>query len=341
MSVVDLDDLERKAKERLPAHIHRAIARGVGDSLAFDANLEAWRGIRLAPRVLTGAAAVDPATTVLGTRVSTPILLAPAGLPRKAHMDGEAAAAKGAQAAGTLMVLSHFATRTLEEVAAAAPQCARWFQLYVTKDRGHCQELMTRARASGYTAIVLTVDSGGGIALEGTSRDPEWDLQPMRGDGVFDLSVSLDDIAWAKRHSGLPVVVKGVLRADDARRCVDAGANALIVSNHGGRALDASVATADALPYVADAVGTEVEVYVDGGIRRGHDVVKAFALGAKAVFIGQPWVWAVCAGGGDTVAALVRGLTTDFVAALAMCGIGSLDGISRQILWSEHMREHE
>lgn len=336
---MNFEALELQAKERLPAHIHWAIAHGVGGSLAFNRNLEAWRRIQLAPHVLTGATVVHPATSVLGTGVSTPVLLAPAGLPNDAHPDGEVAAALGANAAGTLMVLSHFSTRTLEDVAQSAPDLPRWFQLYVTKDRGHCEQLMLRARSAGYGALVVTVDSGGGIALDGTTRDPAWDLQPMRGDGVFDESITFDDIAWLKRQSGLPLVVKGIIRADDARRCVDAGADAIIVSNHGGRGLDASVATSDALPKVVQAVGGQLEVFVDGGIRHGHDVLKALALGARAVFIGQPWVWAVCAGGQGAVAGVIDGLTREFVAALAMCGISSLEAIDKQILWSEQVRE--
>jgi len=336
---MNFDDLVEGAKQHLPPHIHRAIARGVADSDAFNRNLDAWRRIQLQPRVLAGAHVAETATSVLGSTVSTPILLAPAGLPRNAHAEGEVAAARGAYAAGTLFVLSHFATVMLEDVAAAVPDGLRWFQVYITKDRGHCERLMVRARAEGYRAIVLTVDSGGGIALEGVSRDPAWDLQPMRGDGVFDESISLADIGWAKSQSGLPVVVKGVVRADDARRCVDAGADAIIVSNHGGRALDAAVATADALPRVVDAVAGDVEVYVDGGIRHGHDVIKALGLGARAVLIGQPWVWAVCAGGGEAVAAMVRGLSMELVAALAMCGLSSLGEIDSQILSSGQMRQ--
>jgi 4-hydroxymandelate oxidase len=330
-----LDDLAQRARARLPARIHDAIARGVGDSVAFEANLQAWRDIKLAPHVLAGIRVAKTATTVLGAPVSTPVLLAPAGLPRGANPEGECEAARGAQAADTLMVLSNHSTRTLEEVAAAAPDCRRWFQLYVSTDRPHCERLLRRARAAGYSAIVLTVDSGGGIALEGLQApDPDWDLNPMRGAGVFDPSLSLGDIAWAKRHSGLPVVVKGVLRADDARRCVEAGADAIIVSNHGGRALDSAPPTAHALPLIARAVRGEAEVYVDGGIRRGQDVIKAIALGARAVFIGQPWVWAVCAGGADEVALVVRTMTQELVAGLAMCGVGSLDAIDEQILWA-------
>jgi 4-hydroxymandelate oxidase len=328
-----IDELALRAKERLPERIHSAISRGVGDSVAFDGNLQAWRDIKIAPHVLSGVGMADTATTVLGTRVSTPVLLAPAGLPRGANQEGECAAARGAHAARTLMVLSHHSTRTLEEVAAAAPECARWFQLYVTTDHAHCESLLRRAGATGYGAIVLTVDSGGGIALEGQAPDPDWDLTPMRGEGDLDPSISVDRIAWAKQHSGLPVVVKGVMRADDARRCVDAGADAIIVSNHGGRALDSAAATAQALPYVAEAVGDRVEVYVDGGIRHGQDVIKAIALGARAVFIGQPWVWAVCAGGADEVVAVVRVMTAELVAGLAMCGLASLEAVDERILW--------
>jgi 4-hydroxymandelate oxidase len=329
-----LDDLALRARDRLPERIYTAISRGVGGSAAFEGNLQAWRDLKLAPHVLSGVRVADPATSVLGTRVSTPVLLAPAGLPRGASQEAECDAARGAAEAGTLMVLSHHSTRTLEDVAAAAPGCPRWFQLYVTTDRAHCESLLRRAGRAGYSAIVLTVDSGGGIALEGQRPDPDWDLTPMRGGGDFDPSISADVVAWAGKHSGLPVVVKGVMRADDARRCAGAGAAAIIVSNHGGRALDSAAPTAQALPYIAEAVGGELEVYVDGGIRSGQDVIKAIALGAKAVFIGQPWVWAVCAGGADEVAAVVRTLTTELVAGLAMCGLDSLDAIDQRILWS-------
>ena len=334
-SIIDVRGLAAAAATRLKPEVHLAISRGVSDSVTFARNIEAWRGIALAPHVLTGVSVASTRVTVPGASLDTPVFLAPAGLPRNAHPDGEAAAAVGARDAGTLMVLSHFATRTLEEVAAAAPDGVRWFQMYLTKDRGHCRELLQRARSSGYRAIVMTVDSGGGIALEGVPRDPNWDLQPMRGDGVLDESVSTDDIAWVKQQSALPVVVKGVLRADDAVRCARGGADAIVVSNHGGRALDSSVATAVALPHIADAVGGETEVYVDGGIRSGQDVVKAMALGARAVFVGQPWVWAVCAGGAATVTNLIHTLTTELVCALAMSGIGSLDEISRDILWEK------
>jgi 4-hydroxymandelate oxidase len=335
-STVDLKRLEELARARLDPAVHSAIAHGVGESTTFAANLAAWRGIPLAPRVLAGVHTVDPATTVLGIRVSTPVLLAPAGLPRNSTPDGEIAAAKGAASAGTLFALSHFATRTLEDVAAAAPECPRWFQLYLTKDREHCGELLRRARTAGYTAIVMTVDSGGGIALEGADRDPAWDLQPMRGSGILDESASPADIGWIKDQVDLPVVVKGVVRGDDARRSVDAGADAIIVSNHGGRSLDGVVPTAVALPHVAEAVDGRAEVYVDGGIRHGNDVIRAFALGARAVFIGQPWVWAACAGGGELVAAMVRDLTTELVCGLAMCGVERLDAVDREVLWDDY-----
>jgi len=178
---VDIQHLAGVAKARLKPEVHQAISRGVSDGLTFERNLEAWRRLELAPHVLAGHPAAETKTTILGSEVATPILMAPAGLPRNAHPDGEVAAARGAAAAGTLMVLSHFATRPLEEVASAAPECARWFQIYLTKDRGYCHELLNRARENGYRAIVMTVDSGGGIALEGVQRDAEWDLQTMRG----------------------------------------------------------------------------------------------------------------------------------------------------------------
>jgi 4-hydroxymandelate oxidase len=337
--MVSLDQLESMARAHLQPEVHAAISRGVGDSLTFNRNLEAWRRIELAPHVLSGVGVADLEWNVLGEAVATPILLAPAGLPRNAYPEGEIAAARGAAEARTLMVLSHFATKTIEEVAAAVPAGLRWFQLYLTKDRGYVADLLARARASSFKAIVLTVDSGGGVALEGGRRDPEWDLQPMRGDGVLDHGASTADIEWVKGRAELPVIVKGIVRADDARRAVAAGADAVLVSNHGGRALDGTVATAEALPHVVDAVGGRVEVYVDGGIRRGQDVIRAMALGAHAVFIGQPWVWAVCAGGAETLTALIHSLNTELVASLAMCGIGSLRDIGPDVLWSPRGRE--
>lgn len=285
---IDMVDLERRAREILPGPTHDFVAGGADDELTLQDNQAAWNRIRLRPRVLRRVDQVSTKTTVLGTTLGAPIMVAPISYQRLIHFEGEVATARGGAAAGSLLVVSTRATVSMEEIARAAPTLPLWFQVYILRDRGWTAELAVRAASAGCRALVLTVDApiiGRNLRTErskfsfpqsqlanlgsGVPVDPT-ELQSYTG-AEHDPAIGLDDISWLRRIANLPVVVKGVLRGDDAAACVDAGADAVVVSNHGGRQLDTSIATAEALPEVVESVGTHAEVYVDGGIRRGTD----------------------------------------------------------------------
>jgi len=338
--VVDIGQLEQRFQSIATRTVFDWVARANG-SLTYTWNIAAWDAIALSPHMLRGASArPDTSVTVLGQRVATPVLLSPAGMPENLHPEQELDVARGAAAAGSLISLSQWSTKTMEEVASAAPAAPRWFQLYLSGDRGFCAELLQRAEAAGYSAIVLTVDvgqvempvAGAGGVDDGDRPDPVYANPPMVGRDPFDGTLSLRDIDWLKAKCSLPLVVKGVLRADDAVECVRAGANAIQVSNHGGRALDTAIPSAVALPAIARAVEGRAEVYVDGGIRHGRDVIKALALGARAVFIGEPWMVAVTVGGAAAVTELITGLTFELARTMNQCGLSRLSEISGDIL---------
>jgi 4-hydroxymandelate oxidase len=338
---LDLEALEAAARARLDLGVYDYIAGGADGELTVADNLAAWSRLRLRPRVLRDVAEVSTATGLLGGVVPTPLLVAPMAYHRMADPDGEAASAAGAAAAGALYVLSTQATMSVEEVAAAAPDAARWFQVYVVRDRGWTADLVARAAAAGYRALVLTVDvpvlgnrlrdlrndfrlptglAPANAPPAGAARQRELDVDVVAQAGQFDPGLTPETIGWLAERSGLPVVVKGVLRADDAAACVDAGAVGVVVSNHGGRQLDTVVATADALAEVTEAVGDRAEVYVDGGIRRGTDIVKALALGARAVLVGRPVLWGLAIGGAAGVERVLSGLIGELRLAMALCG---------------------
>lgn len=348
---MDLVDLEERARAVLDAAAYDYYAGGAGEERTLADNVAAWGRFRLRPHVMRDVTVVDPRTTVLGTEVVAPVLVAPTAYQRMAHDDGERATARAAAEAGTVMVVSTLATVPLEEVAAAAPQAVRWFQLYVHADRGFTEELIDRAVAAGYRALVLTVDTP---LLGHRVRDQRnaFTLPPglemanvgaavptVHGSGIaayaassFDPGVTPDDLGWLAAHSGLPVVVKGLVRGDDARLAVEAGASGIVVSNHGGRQLDGCIATADALAEVVDAVAGQVEVYVDGGIRRGTDVLTALALGARAVLVGRPVLWGLCDGGADGVARVLTALRADLALAMALAGTPTVPDVSRDLV---------
>ena len=347
------DELERTAREGMTPSAYDFFAGGADDELTLADNLAAWQRLRLRPRVLRDVSKVSTATTVLGAPVSAPVLVAPTAMQRLAHDDGELATARGAAAAGTIMIVSTYATVSLEDVAAAAPDATRWFQLYVYRDRGWTAELVRRAVAAGYQALVFTVD----VPVLGLRRRDErnrFALPPgvllanvgeplpemegsalaakIRGSDSFDPALTFADIEWLRGLCDLPVLVKGVLRGDDARACVGAGAQGIVVSNHGGRQLDTAVATADALPEVVQAVAGDVPVLADGGIRRGTDVVKALALGAEAVLVGRPVVWGLATGGADGVRGVLETLTEELARALALCGGTTVADLTADLL---------
>jgi isopentenyl diphosphate isomerase/L-lactate dehydrogenase-like FMN-dependent dehydrogenase len=305
---LNVRDYEAAAAEALPPGPLGYYAGGAGDETTLRENVAAFGRLILRPRMLVDVAACTTETTVLGHEVSMPILVAPTAFQRVAHPDGEVGMAAAARDAGTIMILSTLTTSSPAEVAETGSQ--RWFQVYVFKDEAITDHLVAQARGSGYTALVLTVDAPFRGNRERDARTgftiPEGITVVSMGRGgvtprdVFDRitpSLSWRDVERLAADSGLPVLVKGVLTAEDAILACEHGVAGIVVSNHGGRQLDGVAATIDALPEVVDAVAGRVEVLVDGGIRRGTDVAKALALGARAVLVGRPLLWGLAAGG--------------------------------------------
>jgi 4-hydroxymandelate oxidase len=336
---LDLDRLEQGARERLPAAVFDYYAGGAETEATLTEATAAWRAWRLRPRVLRGVSTARSETELLGAAVATPIGVAPWAYQAMAHPGGELATARGAAAAGALMTVSTSATHTLEEVAEAAGGAPAWFQLYRLHSPAYTDDLARRAGQAGYRALVLTVDLPllgrrrrdlrrdfalpAGLRL--AHRPPADGGPPAEGSPPW----TFDDIGRLAELSGLPVVVKGVLRGDDAARCVAAGASAVWVSTHGGRQVDMAVPSAAALPEVVDAVGDEVEVYADGGIRAGSDVLTALALGASAVFLGRPTIWGLATGGADGVARVLTGLAEELAHTMALCGLDDVRAVPR------------
>jgi 4-hydroxymandelate oxidase len=267
----------------------------------------------------------------MGSRVASPVLVAPTAFHKLAHPEGEVATAQGAARAGALMTAATRSTTPLEDIAAASGDAPRWYQVYVLQERDHTAALVQRAAKAGYTALVLTGDTPMlGMRLRDVrnafvlpANVGEAAMQAGAAVGSLvdqDPTITFEQIGWLHELTGLPVLVKGVLRDDDAVACLDAGAAGVCVSNHGGRQLDGAVSPADALPEVVAAVGERGEVYVDGGIRRGVDVVRALALGARGVMIGRPVIWGLATGGADGVRKVLRGFQRELELAMALCG---------------------
>jgi 4-hydroxymandelate oxidase len=333
-----LGKLEKQARAQLPRAHFDYFAGGAGDEQTLADNLSAWRKVWISPRVMVDVSSIDTSCTLLGRRLALPLLLAPMSAQRLLHPDGEVASARAAGAAGTVYCLSTRATADLAEVAAAGDG-PLWFQLYVDRDRARSEQVLARAAEHGYEAVVLTVDlpvAGRrerelhhgefafpeGIAL--TSHLGTAGARRQEPIGGYDTTLTWPDVGWAGAASGLPVIVKGVLRADDAELAIDAGAAAIVVSNHGGRQVDGCVPTAVALRDVAAAVGGRVPVLVDGGIRDGADIVRALALGADAVLVGRPYAWGLACGGQAGVRAVVEAFADDLRRALALAGATTL-----------------
>lgn len=354
---MDLEALEAQAREQLGPAAYDYYAGGAESETTLRENVTAWDRWRLRPMVLRDVTTVRTETSFLGTPVDTPIGVAPAAYQQLAHADGEAATIRGAHAAGALTTVSTLATVSLEDVAAAAPDAARWFQLYVFVDRGYAGELVDRAVAAGYRALVLTVDTpvlgrrwrdernrfslrdGMQMANVPLSLPASEPSGAGRGSGLaalfadHDRGMTFEDLAWlTDRAAGIPVVLKGIVRGDDARRAVADGVAGVWVSNHGGRQLDRCVPTATALPEVADAVGEEAEVFVDGGVRRGGDVLTGLALGARGVFVGRPVLWGLATGGADGVRDVLTDLTDQLTHAAALAGINDLAAVPRDLV---------
>lgn len=365
---INVQDVRQLAHRRLPRAVADFIEGGAEDELTLGRNRQALQSLTLVPSALTDVSNRDQSTTLLGTAVSSPIVLAPVGLAALAHPStGEVAAARAAANVGIISTLSSSSGRSLEEVG---DSCAgpKWFQLYVWRDRKLTQDIVERARAAGYLALCLTVDvqvsarrerdlhngfvvppkprlsqSGDLVTHAGWFRELlraeargrgitmgsfTADNLGMRGrlrmidvvNDLFDPSISWRDLEWLKEIWGGPLVIKGIMTGPDARRCVDSGADAVWVSNHGGRQLDGVSASVTALPAVVDAVSSDGEVYIDGGIRRGSDIVKCISLGARACMIGRPYVYGLAAGGEAGVEKVIRLLMNEIDTTMALLG---------------------
>jgi len=351
--LVNCADYEAVARQRLSPMAYDYVAGGAGDEITLGRNRAAFDALLLKPRVLRDVSRLDAAVELFGTRLAYPILLAPTAYHRLMHPEGELATARGAGAAGTVMVISSAANTTVEDIAAAATG-PLWFQLYVQPDRDFTRDLVLRAEAAGCRAICLTVDSPvlgtrnretrAGFRLpEGIDRA---NLRGCKGaraghfdaGGVYsdELNAALtwDVLGWLRSFAKVPILLKGIMAAEDAALAVEHGADGIVVSNHGARNLDTTPATLEALPGVIEAVDGRLPVLLDGGIRRGTDVVKALALGARAVMIGRPAIWGLAAAGAEGVASVMQILRTELLAAMALCGCPTLAAIDRRVLWA-------
>ena len=352
---INVTDYEALARARLDEATYDYYAGAAGDEQTLAANRLAFEQIMLRPRVLVDVSRVDTTSHVLGERIAIPIMLAPTAFHRLAHPDGELAAARAAGAADTIMVASTMSTCTLEEIAQAAAG-PLWFQLYVFKDRELTREIVCRAEAAGYRALVLTVDAPRlgrrerdlrnrftlpqGVTLknfEGWRRAGilGWATGSSFNDYVhefFDPSLTWDVIAWLTSITRLPVLLKGILTPEDARLALDTGIAGIIVSNHGGRQLDGAEPAVRALPRVVDEVGGRAEVLMDGGVRRGTDVLKALALGARAVLVGRPYLWGLAVAGEDGVRRVLELLRRELELAMALCGRPAVASIDRTLV---------
>jgi 4-hydroxymandelate oxidase len=339
-----MTELEEQARRVLAEEVFHYFRQGARDGVTAAEAVTRWDRFRLRPRVLRDVTQVDATTTILGTPVGSPVAVAPTTLQRAAHPDGEIATAAAAKRTGTLMVLSSNAGSSFEDVGATGVDW--WLQMYLTANRSTSLPILERAAAAGAKAVVLTVDTpvvgtkyGGSVPGRTVWEiaDPDWlhvnfpaGFGGRPGDEKA-TDLGPQDIAWLAAVTGLPVVVKGVLQAADARRCVDAGAAAIWVSNHGGRQLDGAMATADALADVVAEVRGAAEVYVDGGVRAGRHVLAALGLGARAVFLGRPVLYALAVGGSAGVQNLLAGLREDFVEALRLAGCAGVADVGGDI----------
>jgi 4-hydroxymandelate oxidase len=356
MRPLNVDEYCRQAAQCLPQMVFDYYEGGAEDELTVRENRLAWQRLALKPRVLVDVRQRKLATTVLGEPVAFPILTAPCGFNALAHPDGELAVARAATAAGTIQVVSTAATYSLEEVAAAAPEGTRWFQLYCYRDRGITRSLVERAAVAGYRALCLTVDAPFVGRRERDIRNQfglppglRWknleahglDRMDSGGDGsaltkyietIWDAGLTWEAVDWLSSLSPLPLVLKGILTAEDARLAVAHGAKGIVVSNHGGRQLDGAISTAVALREIADAVDGQVEIFVDSGIRRGSDVLKALALGARAVLIGRPYLWGLAVDGQAGVARVLELLRAELDLSMSLAGQPSVSSIPRDLI---------
>lgn len=357
---INLFEYESLAKKYLSPMALDYYRSGAGDELTLQYNRAAFQKYRLRPRMLVDVSKRDLTTSILGQAVSFAVMVAPMAFQCLAHPVGEIATAKAAAATGSGMILSTLSTQSLESVAEVRKDAPQWFQLYIHRDRGLTRNLVTRAEAAGYSALCLTVDapllgkrerdrhnkftlpSGMNLANLLPSDGGKEGLkipQTARDSGLFtyfleqiDPSITWQDLEWLQSLTSLPIVVKGILRGDDATKALEHGAKCIIVSNHGGRQLDGAVASLDALGEVIEGVAGKIDVLMDGGIRRGTDVLKALALGAKGVLLGRPILWGLATAGEEGVAHVLQLLREELDLAMALSGCPTLLDIDRSLL---------
>jgi 4-hydroxymandelate oxidase len=353
---INLFEYQTLAKQQLSQMVWDYYASGAWDEITLRDNRAAFERYKLYPRMLVDVSQRDLSTTLLGQSLPLPILIAPMAFQCLAHPEGEIATAKAAAELGSVMVLSTLATTSMEEVARVRNQTPQWFQLYVHRDRGLTRALVERAYAAGFQALCLTVDapmlgkrerdtrnqfvlpSGMELANFSSLTDLEIPFKPGES-GLFayvleqfNPALTWTDLEWLQSLSPLPLVVKGILRGDDALRAVEHGAKAVIVSNHGGRQLDGAIASIDALSKVVATVGDKADVLVDGGIRRGTDILKALALGAKAVLLGRPVLWGLAVGGETGVQHVLELLRDELHLSMALSGCAKLQDIDSSLV---------
>jgi 4-hydroxymandelate oxidase len=331
--VVTLEDFETLAKQRLTAQQFESVRGGAADEITVRWNREAFNRIPLRPRVLVDVSNVDTRLTLFGQDLACPIVLAPAGVHGLLHPQGELASARGASKAGAVLVIPSTPSRPVEEIARIAGP-PPWYQLYVTKDRGAAREEAQRAEAAGCKVLFVTVDGASAGVRNFVMRPP---FTPIATPGElrtgFDTSLSWKDIGWLRTLVRIPIVLKGIIDPEDARRAVAEGVAGIGVSNHGGRSLDTAAATIDALPAVVEKVEGRVPVLLDGGVRRGTDVLKALARGASAVMIGRPFLYGLGVAGADGVERVVTILRQELEIGMALTGRSSLAALDRSVLW--------
>jgi 4-hydroxymandelate oxidase len=344
--VVNLSDFEPLAVERMTAPAYGYVAGGAWDEITLRESVEAWKRFRFVPRVLRDVSAVDVSGRFLGRTAALPVAVAPTAAQGLAHPNAEAEMVSGAAAAGIPHTLSTTSSKSMEEVAAAAPDAERWFQLYIVGGMRYSRSLVERAEAAGYRAIILTVDLP---VLGRRERDVRlgFEMPPLAHiDAVDDehdsrygaladplkATLTWDTLAEIRSWSSLPMIVKGILAPDDARRAVDEGVDGIVVSTHGGRQLDRVITSADALRPIVEAVDGRCEVWVDGGIRRGLDIVAALCLGATGVLVGRPFYWALAAAGQEGVQHAASILRAELELALPLLGCSSIDELGPELL---------
>ncbi|MFL5900017.1 MAG: lactate 2-monooxygenase [Solirubrobacterales bacterium] len=363
---VSVAELEGSAAEAMDERAANYVFAGAGSEETIDANREAFRRRRIVPRMLRDVGARDLSTTVLGTAMPAPLMLAPIGVQKVVHPDGELATARAAAALGLPMIASTASAFTMEEIAEAGDEGPRWFQLYWPNDRDLAASLVGRAEAAGYGAIVLTVDTfipgwkprdlqqawlpfleGTGVAnyfqdpvfRAALEKTPEEDVGAATGHflGIqANPALHWDDLAWLREQTSLPILIKGIQHPDDAHEAVKHGLDGIVVSNHGGRQVDGAIGSLDALPAIAEAAGNDLTILFDSGIRSGSDAIKALALGADAVCLGRPYIWGLALEGQAGVETVLKMVLAELDLTLALCGYTALDQLNPDALSKAH-----